>query len=141
MLLQASSPNPYRMICDPGPCDPMALAHQFREFGTLSILLFVAAAFVAGRTFSRTNFVLPLLCMALIAATMQVHSDYLYKWQVAVLSQLHHWRLTDKDHQSLEWTRNVLTAFNKRAYLNFALIPFATGLILNLLRQRRQPSP
>ena len=136
MITQAK-PSPYgQIICDPGPCDPLALAHQLREYGTIPILLFIVAAFVAGRTFSRSNYLLPLLCMALIAATMYVHYDYRMKWQAATLNQLHHWNMTANDLRMMEWAKNLLTEFGKRAYLNFALIPFALGLVLNVIRNR-----
>lgn len=129
--------KPYgKIICDPGPCDPLAIAHQLREYGTIPILLFIAAAFVAGRTFSRRNFALPVMCMMLIAATMYVDFDYRLKWQTASLSRLHPLALTDKDRQLIDWARSFLTEFGKRAYMNFALLPFAFGLVLNVVRKR-----
>lgn len=70
---------------------------------------------------------------------MQVHLEFVYKLQWATLNQMHQWILTEKDRQSLEWTRNFLNAFGKRAYLNFALIPFSLGLLLNVLRRRSTP--
>jgi len=53
------------------------------------------------------NFVLPLLCMMLIAATMYVHFDYRLKWQTASLGQLHPLDRTSKDRELIEWPAAV----------------------------------
>ena len=69
---------------------------------------------------------------------MYVHCDYRLKWQSAMLNQLRHWNLTANDSRMMEWPDLPIES-GKRAYLNFALIPFALGLVLDVLRTRPKP--
>jgi hypothetical protein len=128
--------KPYGIICDPGPCDPGALVIFARDFGFGFLLLFAAAALVAGRKASRSNFALPALCVASIWAAV-----YLTYWQkMARVRQAYFAPPSlprDKVYQWIEQARHETIQTYAIGFLVWALVPFGIGLLITVIQNRK----
>jgi len=136
MMIQA---RPYGIICDPGPCNPSQLTIFARDFGFGILLLFAAAAFVAGRKTSRSNLALPALCIASIWAAI-----YLNYWQKIARTQQAYFAPPplprDKIYRWVAEARHETVQTYAIGFLVWVLIPFGIGLLstaIQIWKQKR----
>jgi hypothetical protein len=121
--------NPYGLLCGPSPCDPGPLQILGGDISPWILLLFAAAAFVAGRQVRRTNVILPLFVLALTAAALLLR----YEGKVA----LYHLNVTRTGDQA--WLSKIQRETTQAYILGFLLCsaaPFGIGFLTSVARRR-----